>query len=227
MITDDDLATIVAAVREGRGIYDNLRKVVDYLVASNLAEVTVVLVALLLVPEIGVPLLPLQLLWMNLLTDGLPALALGVDPVDPALMRRAPRPRSARMLDRAHLGRLGVRGAVLAAGALGAMLVARVVLDLPWDGARTVLFSTLVMTQVLYAYAVRGRAAASGRAANPWLHRSVAGALALQVVIVTWTPAQVVFDTVTLAAPAWGLVATAAILPAATLVAWQHVRPRS
>lgn len=80
VMTEDDLATVVAAVREGRGIYDNIRKVIDYLTAGNLSEITVVVLGLLLFPELGVPLLPLQLLWVNLLTDGLPAIALGVDP---------------------------------------------------------------------------------------------------------------------------------------------------
>ena len=77
VITDDDLSTIVTAIREGRGIYDNIRKVVDYLVAANLSEIVVVVFCLLLFPRLGVPLLPIQLLWINLLTDGLPALAPG------------------------------------------------------------------------------------------------------------------------------------------------------
>src|SRR3990170_8475807 len=98
VVTDDNLATIVTAVREGRGIYDNIRKVVDYLVAGNLSEISVVVGALLLFPDLGVPLLPLQLLWINLLTDGLPALALSVDPADPGLMTRPPRQRSDGLL---------------------------------------------------------------------------------------------------------------------------------
>ncbi|MGH2674956.1 MAG: cation-translocating P-type ATPase, partial [Actinomycetota bacterium] len=117
VVTDDNLATIVTAVREGRGIYDNIRKVVDYLVGGNLSEITVVVVSLLLFPDLGVPLLPLQLLWVNLLTDGLPALALGVDPVDPGLMRRPPRPRSERLLTASRLALLSVRGLLMGASA--------------------------------------------------------------------------------------------------------------
>lgn len=75
VITDDDLNLVTKAVREGRGIFDNVRKVVDYLVAGNLSEVTVVLTGLAFFPGLGIPLFPLQLLWVNLLTDGLPALA--------------------------------------------------------------------------------------------------------------------------------------------------------
>ena len=90
VITDDNLATISTAIREGRGIYDNIRKVIDYLVAGNLSEILVVITGLIAFPGLGVPLFPLQLLLINLLTDGLPALALAFDATDPEVMRRPP-----------------------------------------------------------------------------------------------------------------------------------------
>ena len=203
VITDDDLGTIVAAIREGRGIYDNLRKVVDYLVSSNLAEVAVVVTTLLLVPSLGVPLFPLQLLWINLLTDGLPALALGVDPVSPGLMDRPPRDAGDRLLDGRHLRRLAARAAVLAAGSVGALLVALEVVDLPAVEARTVLFTTLVVAQVLYAFVVRRRDGVAPAGPNGWLLVAAATALVLQVAVVTIPPAQALFDTVTLSASGW------------------------
>ncbi len=221
VITDDDLATIVVAIREGRGIWENLRKVIDYLVTSNLCEVAVVLSALFLVPALGVPLLPLQLLWINLLTDGLPALALGVDPTSDALMDRPPRSSTARLLDRRHLTHLARRAAVLAAGALATLLVAHHVLDLAPDAARTVLFSTLVLTQVLYAYVVRRRDGASpGR--NRWLLASAVGALGLHVLIVVAPFGQRVFDTVALDGRSTALVVLGAVVAPAAL--WLHAR---
>jgi len=92
VITDDNFASIVAAIEEGRGIYDNIKKSIRYLLSCNTGEILVMFVASL----IGwpVPLLPIQILWVNLVTDGLPALSLGVDPVDPDIMSRPPRDRA-------------------------------------------------------------------------------------------------------------------------------------
>lgn len=221
VITDDDLATIVAAIREGRGIYDNLRKVVDYLVASNLAEVTVVVATLLLLPAFGVPLFPLQLLWINLLTDGLPALALGVDPVDDELMQRSPRDAQARLLDITHLRQLTTRAVVLAGGALGALYLARGAgLDTP--EARTVLFTSLVVAQVLYAFVVSRRPFGGER--NRWLHMSAAGALGLHVLILVLPGAQTVFDTVTPSLTALGAITVGGLAPPLVLAALKTTR---
>ena len=90
VLADDNFATIVAAVEEGRGIFDNIRKTIVYLLAGNVAELAVVFAAALV--GLPAPLLPLHLLWINLVTDGAPALALGVDPADDGLMQQPPRP---------------------------------------------------------------------------------------------------------------------------------------
>ena len=199
VVTDDDLATIIAAVQEGRTIHDNLRKVVDYLVASNLSEVVVVAATLLLLPSLGVPLFPLQLLWINLLTDGLPALALGIDPAHTGIMSRPPRDPADRMLDRGHLRRLAARGAVLAASAEGTLLVAHHVLHMDADASRTVLFSALVVAQAGYAWVVRRPAGTTGALSpNPWLARATVGALVLQVLVVTVPGLTDLFGTVRL-----------------------------
>ncbi len=221
VITDDDLATIVAAVREGRGIYDNLRKVVDYLVASNLAEVTVVIATLLLLPAFGVPLFPLQLLWINLLTDGLPALALGVDPVDDDLMQRPPRRASDRLLGLPHLRRLALRAVVLAGGALCGLAIARAE-GLPTPEARTVLFTSLVVAQVLYAFVVSRRPFSGDR--NTWLVWSAIGALALHGVILVVPAAQIVFDTVVPSAAALGAIAVGGLVPPVVLAMVKRTR---
>lgn len=214
VITDDDLATVVVAVREGRGVYDNVRKVVDYLVTGNLGEVAVVLVALLAFPGLGVPLLPLQLLWINLITDGMPAIALGVDPPCQGLMSRPPRPRDQRLLGWERLRLLVVRGVLIAAGALGALVYSRYVLDAPWDRSRAVLFTTLVVAGLLYAFVVRR---GTGALSNPWLLLAIAGSLAAQLVIVYLPAARPLFGTVPHTFVEWTVIAVAAALPSALL----------
>jgi Ca2+-transporting ATPase len=225
VITDDNLATIVAAVREGRGIYDNIRKVVEYLVAANLSEVAVVVGALVAFPALGVPLLPLQLLWINFVTDGLPAVALGVDPPEPALMRHPPRPAGMRLLDRRRMRRLLVRGLVLAAASLASLGIARYLWGEPWSHARGLMFTVLATSQLLYAFALRrphgtgvrqetAFVAARRMLANPWLLVGVGAGIALQVLIVAWEPARELFGAAWLTAREWGLVAAAAAAPA-------------
>ena len=218
VITDDDLATIVAAVHEGRGIYHNISKVVSYLVAGNLAEVLVVITGLVFIPEFGVPLLPLQLLWINLLTDGFCAIALGLDPPDAALMAHPPRRRDARLLAWPQIRALAGPSVLIAATALAALLTARVLLDAPWAHARTVLFTSLVLARLGYAFVVRrgGRLLANHR-----LIAAVAAGLAAQVLIVNWPPAQQLFSTTTLDLSQWLLAAAAGIIPNLLLLAWQ------
>jgi Ca2+-transporting ATPase len=204
VVTDDNLATIVAAIREGRAIFDNIRKVVDYLVAGNLAEIAVVVTALLLVPELGVPLLPLQLLWINLVTDGLPAIALGVDDADADVMDRPPRPRGARLLSGPRLAVLSGRGGLIAIAALAGLAIERRYLDGSWDDARTIAFCTLMTAQILYAYVAR--LPTRGLLSNRWLAAAVAIGFVLQAVVVVWPPAQDLFGTRPLDAREWGLV---------------------
>jgi Ca2+-transporting ATPase len=214
VITDDDLATIVLAVREGRGVYDNVRKVVDYLVTGNLAEVLVVLTGLLFIPELGVPLFPLQLLWINLITDGMPAVALGVDPPDRGLMRRPPRPRDQRLLGWERLRILLLRSLVITAASLAALLIARYVYDVEWDRARAVLFSTLVVAGLLYSFVVRR---GTGLMSNRWLLLAVAGGFAAQLLIVYLPAAGVLFETVPHDLREWGLILACGAVPSLLL----------
>ncbi|MEX0953210.1 MAG: cation-transporting P-type ATPase [Nitriliruptoraceae bacterium] len=218
VVTNDDLATIVTATREGRGIYDNIRKVVDYLVAGNLSEIVVVVGALLFLPGLGVPLLPLQLLWVNLLTDGLPALALGVDRNDDGLMARQPRPRSDHLLGRRRLGHLTVRGGIMGGACLGTLAVSISLQGLEPDRARTMLLTTLVVLHLLYAFVARQPASASlrdrfapaGWLGTPWLVVAVVAGVTLHLLVVVWEPAQLVFHTTALGAYDWLLIAAGA-----------------
>ena len=230
VITDDNLSTIVTAVREGRGIYDNIRKVVDYLVAANLSEIGVVVSCLLLFPELGVPLLPIQLLWINLLTDGLPALALGANPIDPAVMERPPRPRAQRLLTRARIVRLLGRALVIAAASVASLVVVRYGWNESWSHARAVMFTVLAVSQLFYAFAVhvshriRRTGPVAGLFSNRWLLFGVGASLILQFAIVVWNPAHVVFGTSWLSAGEWGLVAAASLAPAVVITAFDRLR---
>ncbi|HEX9312321.1 MAG TPA: HAD-IC family P-type ATPase, partial [Actinomycetota bacterium] len=211
VITDDNLATIVTAVREGRAIYDNIRKVVDYLVAGNLSEITVVIGTLILFPAIGVPLLPLQLLWINLLTDGLPAIALGLDRADPNLMARAPRSPSDRLLGGRRLGLLSGRAALIAGSSIGSLAVERFVWHEPWAHARAEMFTVLVVGHLLYAWVARRPT--TGLLSNPWLIAAVAGGIGLQLLVVAWPAAHGLFATAHLPPREWLLVGVGGALP--------------
>ena len=153
VLTDDNFATIVAAVEEGRGIYDNVRKTLVYLLTGNAGELLLMLAASLL--GLPMPLLPLHLLWINLVTDGLPALALVMDPPQPGVLDRPPRPAGEAMLGRAQWTR------ILWVGALEAVLVLAVFLVKLEGGdigvARSFAFSTLVFCELFRAFAARSR----------------------------------------------------------------------
>jgi Ca2+-transporting ATPase len=151
IITDDNFATIVAAVEEGRGIYDNIRKTLQYLLAGNTGEL--LLMTLCVVVGLPTPLLPIHLLWINLVTDGLPALCLATDPVDPDVMQRRPRPRSERITDRGFLHGMFITG-VLTAGVAFAVYV-YVLRTGTTETARTYAFATLVFAELLRSFGAR------------------------------------------------------------------------
>jgi len=151
VLTDDNFATIVAAIEEGRGIYDNIRKFVRYLLSTNAGEVLVLFLATALF--LPLPLLPIQLLWINLITDGFPALALGVEPKERGLMERRPRnPKEGILAGGIGLHILWV-GSLMAVGSLG--LYAWALPRLGVDAARTLTFYTVAMFQVFHVLAIR------------------------------------------------------------------------
>jgi Ca2+-transporting ATPase len=151
VLADDNFASIVAAVREGRGIFDNIRKTLVYLLAGNGAELLVMLASA--VVGLPLPLLPLHLLWINLVTDGLPALALVMDPPDPDALRRPPRPPAEPMLGRHEWTGVMLTGALEAAVVLGVFVWALRRADL--GVARALAFDTLVVSELLRAFPAR------------------------------------------------------------------------
>ncbi|HEX2394340.1 MAG TPA: calcium-transporting P-type ATPase, PMR1-type [Bacteroidales bacterium] len=153
VITDDNFASIVNAVEEGRGIYDNIRKFIHYLLSCNVGEILVMFVASLV--RLPVPLLPIHILWVNLVTDGLPALALGVDPIDRDIMKRQPRPKNESVLTRKMGTLIFLQGAFIAFCSLLAFYLVYFVEDEGIERARTASFIVLACSQLFHSYNCR------------------------------------------------------------------------
>jgi Ca2+-transporting ATPase len=151
VLTDDNFASIIAAVREGRGIFENIRKTVVYLLAGNCAELILMLISA--AAGLPLPLLPLHLLWINLVTDGLPALALVVDPPEGDVMLRPPRKSDEPMLGRVEWFTVGFTGMVEAGAALAVFVWALESRGV--DEARSLAFSTLVFSELFRSFAAR------------------------------------------------------------------------
>jgi P-type Ca2+ transporter type 2C len=154
VIADDNFATIVAAVEEGRGIYDNVVKTLLYLMGGNFGELTVMLVAAL--AGWPLPLLPIQLLWINLVSDGLPAIALATDPIDSDVLLRPPRDSQAEIVDRTFMGRAALVGCLTA----GVTLIAfgySLHSGMDLEHARNAGFFVLVVAELVRAFGARSR----------------------------------------------------------------------
>jgi magnesium-transporting ATPase (P-type) len=199
VLVDDNIATIVAAVREGRGIFADIRGFLRYLLSSNAGEVLTMLLGVLGAGVLGlqghgeaiaVPLLATQILWINLLTDTAPALAMGVDPPPDDVMSRPPRRPTDRIIDRDMLIGVVVVGLVMAVATLLALDVTLPGGLVQGDGtlreARTMAFTTLVLAQLFNCFNSRSdRASAFHRLfTNLWLWAAVALSAALHVAVV-------------------------------------------
>jgi Ca2+-transporting ATPase len=223
VLTDDNFATIVSAVEEGRAVFANIRKFLRYLLSSNIGEVLTMFFGVLLADAIGLsaaevgavalPLLATQILWINLVTDGAPALALGVDPPDADVMTRQPRPRDEGVITGQMWAGVALVGVIMAAGTL-------LVLDASLPGgliagtgdvdyARTMAFTTLVFFSLFNVFNARSdeHSAFTGLASNPWLWGSVALSLLLQAVVIYVPLLQHAFSTVPLSGADWLLCA--------------------
>ncbi len=214
VVTDDNFASIVAAVEEGRGIYDNIQKFVHYLLSCNAGEILVMFVSSLI--GLPVPLLPIQILWINLVTDGLPALALGVDPTDPEIMKRSPRPPDEPVVTRRRGLLMLAQGAFIAACSLGAYVL---VLYVEKEGparARTACFVVLAVSQLFHSYNCRSLTESLfkiGVFTNKNLLLATGISFALQMAVVYIPPLQTVFKTEPLGLLDWVLVIAISSLP--------------
>ncbi|MGB9938871.1 cation-translocating P-type ATPase [Methanosarcina sp.] len=226
VLADDNFATIVAAVEEGRAIFSNIRKFLRYLLSSNLGEVMIMFFGLLLADVIGLtaeggtgivlPLLATQILWINLISDGPPALALGVDPADPGLMKELPRPREEGVITRSMWAGNLFTGVIMAVGTL-------LVLDASLPGglvegsgnmryAQTMAFTTVVFFSLFVVFNARSdkQSAFVGLFSNKWLWGAVFLSVLLQVAVVYIPFLQQAFSTVSLSPGDWVLCAAVA-----------------
>jgi Ca2+-transporting ATPase len=195
IVTDDNFASIVAAVEEGRGIYDNIAKTLAYLLGGNAGELTVMLAAAL----IGwpLPLLPIHLLWINLVTDGLPALALATDPIDPGVLTRPPRRPETQLVDWDFFKRIILVGCLTAGVALSAFAYEWYI-DTNLADARDAAFSTLVIAELLRAFGARSDTRTvwqMGLVSNMQLLVIVVASFALQLAIHHLPALQALFGT--------------------------------
>ena len=174
VLLDDNFATIVGAIREGRIIYDNIRKFLRYLLACNLGEIVAMAVAAIY--GMPVPLIPIQILWINLVTDGLPALALSVDPPDSNIMNRPPRKSNESIFSRGLGTRILISGSLIGGSAITAFMLMLYLTSGNIEMARTVAFATLIMAELIYAFESRseyGDIWESGLFANKYLFFAV------------------------------------------------------
>ncbi len=209
VLADDNFATIVAAVQEGRGIFANLKKVVYFLLSSNVSEVVLMFVGFVVFGGLGEPLLAVQLLWINLITDGLPALALGLDP--PPVRAMDHPPDAERNVLSAHRQlSLVLFGGILGIAALGALVGGHYVLGDEWEVVQTTVFTTLVTGQLLHSLNVHAAEASGwrhGLAGNRMLLFGALGSLALHLAVVYTPVGQTLFSTAPLGVQEWLLVA--------------------
>ena len=222
VVTDDNFASIAAAVEEGRAVFDNIRKAVFYLLSCNIGEILLMLLATLF--GLPLPLLPVQILWINLVTDGLPALALAADPKDPDLMRRPPRPRAERFLTKERFIMLFAQGSFLALISLGAFVYCLYSMDLSLERARTLTFTILVAAQLFHAFNNRNDRRSIfeiGLLTNKPLLGAVGLSAALQAVIVLTPPIHPIFDVVPLDTEHWLLALGIGILPLVAMEIWK------
>jgi Ca2+-transporting ATPase len=221
VLTDDNFASIVNAIEEGRCIYDNIQKVLFYLLSCNIGEILLMLLA----SAFGwpAPLLPIQLLWINLITDGLPALALCVEKPEPGIMKRKPRPPQEPMLSM-HSGlSLLLQGALVGGVALIAFAVVYFTQpnrEAAVGRARTMAFCVLVYGELLRALAARSRTlsvAQLGFFSNPLLLGAIGVSFLLQFSVVTLPFARLVFESVRLGGRESVILFALAITPATVI----------
>ena len=218
VLADDNFATIVGAVEEGRAIFANIRKFLRYLLSSNLGEVMIMFFGIILADIIGLraedggvglPLLATQILWINLISDGPPALALGVDPAEQGLMKESPRPREEGVITRGMWAGNLFTGAIMAVGAL-------FILDSSLPGgliegsgslayAQTMAFTTVVLYSLFVVFNARSdkHSAFTGLFSNKWLWGAVILSFLLQVAVVYVPFLQQAFSTVSLSLNDW------------------------
>jgi len=226
VLTDDNYASIVAAVEEGRVIYSNIRKFVYYLVSCNLGEILTIFLATLFGWEL--PLTAIQLLWLNLLTDGAPALALGLEKGEPDIMEQPPRPPDEPVINQPMRRGIAVQTVAITAATLGAFLLGQRWFPSNLAAAQTMAFVTLSTSELLRAYTARSERYPLfqlGLWTNKYMQMSVAASLVLLLAVVYIPFLDPIFNTIPLGLREWLAMVPLILLPAAAaevtkLLAW-------
>ncbi|MEI4802666.1 calcium-translocating P-type ATPase, SERCA-type [Bacillus sp. FJAT-51639] len=218
VLLDDNFATIKAAIKEGRNIYENIRKFIRYLLASNVGEILVMLFAMIL--ALPLPLVPIQILWVNLVTDGLPAMALGLDAAEGDVMRRKPRHPKEGVFARGLAWKIVSRGFLIGAMTLLAFIIAYNQHPNELKYAQTVAFATLVLAQLIHVFDCRSEHSVFHR--NPFGNMYLVGAviisILLMLVVIYYPPLQPIFSTMPIQARDWLLVVGLSSIPTFLLV---------
>ena len=213
VLLDDNFATIKSAIEEGRNIYENIRKFVRYLLASNVGEILVMLFAMIL--ALPLPLVPIQILWVNLVTDGLPAMALGLDRPEEDVMKRKPRSPNEGVFARGLGWKVVSRGFLIGIVTLFAFII---VYDQNPDNleyAQTIAFATLVMAQLIHVFDCRSEKSVLSRNpfGNQYLVWAVISSLALMIAVIYYPPFQPIFHTLPILAKDWLLIIGLSSIP--------------
>ena len=218
ILTDDNFATIVSAVEQGRGIYANIKKAIHYLLSCNIGEILTIFCATVFHFH-QMPLVPVQLLWLNLVTDSLPALALGVEPVEEGVMSQPPRDAHASLFAHGFAFRLAWQGVMVGLLTLAAYFLGEYVLSDPGEAhaaANTMAFATLTLCQLFHAFDVRSERSSLfhiGVFSNPAMNKAFLIGLTMQLAVLCVPPLQVVFSTVPMSPLEWAVVLALAITP--------------
>jgi magnesium-transporting ATPase (P-type) len=212
VLTDDNFATIEAAVEEGRGIYDNLVKFITWTLPTNFGEGLVILAAI--VAGVTLPITPLQILWINMTTAVLLGLPLAFEPAEPGIMQRPPRPPRAPVLDAVLIERVILVGILMLAGSFGMFLLT---LDRgqPMMEARTIAMNVFVAIEIVYLFncrSLRLPVTAVKAFSNPWIWWGAGLQVVLQVAITYWAPLNAAFATTPIGARAWGEILVIALV---------------
>ncbi|HHL40622.1 MAG TPA: calcium-translocating P-type ATPase, SERCA-type [Deltaproteobacteria bacterium] len=214
VLTDDNFASIVAAVEEGRGIFDNIRRVVHFLISCNIGEILTILAASL--TGMPFPLLPVQILWTNLVTDGLPAIGLAMEPVDRGVMERRPRRKDEGIVTASLMWVMLIQGVFMAACTLAVYAADLYWFGSPLDHARTMAFTTLVFCQKFHVFNCRSETEsifAIGPFTNGVLNVAVLVILVTQALLVYVPWLEDVFKVVPLSVSDWVIIVAASSLP--------------
>ncbi len=214
ILTDDNFASIVAAVEEGRAIFDNIRRFIHYLLSCNVGELLTMFLASLL--GMPLPLLPIQILWVNLATDSLPALALGVERAEPGIMERPPRPPTEGIISRNMARIMAVQGLIIGLLTLGAFVIEYYIMGGSAERARVMAFSTTIFAQNIHAFNVRSNKYSIfelGPFSNRWLVGAFGMVILSELAIIYLPIFQPVFKTMPLTPSDWSIVLGLGLMP--------------